>query len=75
MPFSSAAGSSGARGTWLPTRNGTTKWKVLPVPSVLSTSISPPILDTMPEAIESPSPVPPKRRLVLPSAWWKDSKM
>jgi hypothetical protein len=42
---------------------------------VLSTAISPPSSRAISRLIESPSPVPPYLRLVVPSACWKASKM
>ena len=41
------------------------KWKVLPRPTSLSTQIRPPISSTSREAMASPRPVPPKRRVVV----------
>ena len=49
--------------------NGTVNQNVLPVPASLSTPIVPPIKPTRRRAMASPSPVPPNRRLVEPSAW------
>src|SRR5688572_2598307 len=54
---------------------GRYKVKVLPWPSSLATVICPPILATNSRQIDSPRPVPPYLRLVLPSACWKASKM
>ena len=51
------------------------KWKVLPWPGALSTQILPPIICRSWREIVSPKPVPPKRRVVEPSAWVKASKM
>ena len=48
---------------------------VLPRCGVLSTRISPPSRRAISRLIESPSPVPPNFRLVVPSACWKASKM
>ena len=48
---------------------------VLPSPSVDSTRISPPSRRAISRLIERPSPVPPKRRLVVPSACWNASKI
>ena len=42
--------------------------KVLPWPGALSTPMRPPMSSTRRLLMESPSPVPPKRRVVLPSA-------
>ena len=50
-------------------RRLTVKWNVLPCPSVLSSQSRPPISSTSWEEIVSPIPVPPKRRVVEPSAW------
>ena len=49
-------------------RSGNSIQKVLPTATVLVTPISPPINSTNRRAIDSPSPVPPKRRVVDPSA-------
>ena len=49
--------------------------KVLPVPGVLSTRISPPSRRAISRLIERPSPVPPNLRLVVPSACWNASKI
>src|SRR3972149_11909325 len=51
------------------------KWKVLPLFSTLSTQILPPMRLTNCDEMESPNPVPPKRRVVDRSAWLKDWKM
>ena len=48
---------------------------VAPSPSALSTLISPPSRRAISRLIESPRPVPPKRRLIEPSACWNASKM
>ena len=45
------------------------------LPGVLSTRISPPSRRAISRLIESPSPVPPNLRLVVPSACWNASKM
>jgi hypothetical protein len=45
------------------------KRKVVPLPIVDSTPISPPIWSMMRLQIASPRPVPPKRRLIEESAW------
>jgi hypothetical protein len=46
-----------------------------PSPSVLSTWISPPSRRAISRLIDRPRPVPPKRRLIEPSACWNASKM
>ena len=51
------------------------KWNVLPWPGSLSTQIRPPISCTRVDEIVRPSPVPPKRRVVDPSAWLNASKI
>ena len=51
------------------------KWKVLPPPSSLSTHTRPPINSTSADEMASPSPVPPKRRVVDVSACSKALKM
>ena len=53
----------------------TVKWNVLPIPGSLSTHTRPPINSTSVDEIVSPRPVPPKRRVVEPSAWRNASKM
>ncbi len=50
-------------------------WNVLPWPGSLSTQIRPPISRTSVEEIVRPSPVPPNRRVVDPSAWLNASKI
>src|SRR5688500_5184102 len=59
-------------GTYLAGRNSV---NVLPLPSVLSTRISPPSRRAISRLMESPSPVPPYLRLVVPSACWNASKI
>src|SRR6266699_5311502 len=49
--------------------------KVEPRPTVLSTKTSPPCNSINFLAIVRPRPVPPKRRVVLPSAWRNASKI
>ena len=56
-------------------RRGSTSVKVLPAPGVLSSSISPPSSRASSREIDSPRPVPPNLRLVVPSAWRKASKI
>ena len=51
------------------------KWKRLPWPSALSRCSSPPIRPTSRWLIATPSPVPPKRRVVEASACVKPLKM
>ena len=46
-----------------------------PSPMVLSTPISPSILSASSEQMDRPSPVPPKRRVVVSSAWLNLSKI
>ena len=53
----------------------TVKWKVLPLPTALSSQIRPPIKATSCDEIARPSPVPPYVRVVLPSAWANASKI
>ena len=48
--------------------------KALPSPSALWTRSSPPSSRVSSRLIDSPRPVPPYRRLVVPSACWKASK-
>ena len=48
---------------------------MLPAPGTLWTAISPPSSAVSSRLIDSPRPVPPKRRLVVPSACWNASKM
>ena len=48
---------------------------MLPRPGSLSTVMSPPSRRASSREIDSPRPVPPKRRLVLPSAWRNASKI
>ena len=48
---------------------------MLPLPSSLSTWISPPSRRAISRLIDSPRPVPPYLRLVVPSACWNASKM
>ena len=55
--------------------SGSENEKVLPLPTSLSSSSFPFIRDTSWRLIVRPSPVPPKRRVVEPSAWRKASKM
>jgi len=49
--------------------------KTVPTPGVLCSSILPRISRTGSREMVRPSPVPPKRRVVLESACWKASKM
>ena len=49
--------------------------KVLPVPTSLVSRISPPSSRAISRLIDSPRPVPPYFRLVVPSACWNASKM
>jgi hypothetical protein len=51
------------------------KWNVLPRPASLSIAIRPPIKATSRDEIVRPRPVPPKRRVVEPSACENGSKM
>ena len=55
--------------------NRAVKWKVLPLPTVLSTQIRPPIICTSCEEMARPRPVPPYLRVVEASAWEKASKI
>jgi hypothetical protein len=55
--------------------SGRYKVKVLPRPGVLCTVSSPPSRRVISRLIESPRPVPPYLRLVVPSACWNASKM
>ncbi len=60
--LASRVSGSSARACPLPWRermNGSSKWKRLPLPGVLSTAISPPIRRTSSRQIASPRPVPP----------------
>src|SRR5690606_21146804 len=59
----------------LPSASTTQKEKVLPSPSVLRTVISPSNSAAICRQIESPRPVPPYLRLVVPSACWNASKI
>ena len=54
--------------------SATVKWKVLPVPGVLSSQMRPPIRWTRVDEIASPRPVPPNWRVVDASAWLNASK-
>ena len=47
---------------------------MLPLPTSLSTQIRPPIISTRLLQMESPRPVPPKRRVMEASAWAKGWK-
>ena len=51
------------------------KWNVLPSCGALSSQIRPPISSTSVDEIVRPSPVPPNRRVVEPSAWVNGSKI
>ena len=65
------AGSTAEAGA---TSKGTSNQKVLPAPGRLTAPIAPPILSTRRLQMARPSPVPPKRRVMLASAWangWK----
>ena len=55
--------------------SGRNNVNVLPSPSTLSSLISPPRRRASSRLIANPKPVPPYRRLVLPSACWNASKM
>src|SRR5207237_303673 len=55
--------------------NRAVKWKVLPLPSSLSTQILPPIIATSCEEIASPRPVPSYLRAIELSACVNASKM
>jgi hypothetical protein len=59
-------------GVWA---SGRKSVKVLPSPGALATRISPPRSRAISRLIDSPSPVPPYLRLVVPSACWNASKM
>jgi hypothetical protein len=48
---------------------------VLPRPGSLRTWISPPISRAISRLMDSPWPVPPNLRLIVPSACWKASKI
>ncbi len=72
-PFNSG-GLSGS-GSPCVARVGTVNQNVEPAPAVLVTPSSPPISATSCLEIVSPRPVPPKRRLVEPSARAKDWKI
>ncbi len=54
---------------------GNVSVKVLPWPGMLCTAIAPPSRLRRSREIDRPRPVPPYRRLVVPSAWRKASKM
>jgi len=47
------------------------KWKVEPTPTVLLAPILPPMSSVSRRLIANPRPVPPCRRVVEPSSWWK----
>jgi hypothetical protein len=49
--------------------------KVDPLPGSLSAAIRPPSRPAISRLIDSPSPVPPYLRLVVPSACWNASKI
>jgi hypothetical protein len=57
-----------------PTSAGKRRTKVLPWPCALATVMSPPIMRARRRESARPSPVPPKRRDTLASAWPKLSK-
>ena len=67
--------TSDGRSALLPRSKGTTNVKALPSPGALLTSRVPPMRLTILAAIDSPRPVPPKRREVEPSACVNASKM
>ena len=67
--------ASGSTLSCAATGSSSSKLKVLPCPSVLASSSSLPINRTSRVEMTSPRPVPPKRRVVLASAWVKASKM
>ena len=50
-------------------------WKVLPRPGSLSTQMRPPMSSTSCEAMASPRPVPPWRRVMEPSTWTNAPKI
>ena len=56
------------RGTSSPILSQAVKWKVLPLPGSESTQMRPSIISIRRLQIVSPRPVPPKRRVVEPSA-------
>ena len=75
-PRSACGDAATGRGADTASRfSATVKWNVLPRPTTLSTQIRPPICSTSWREIASPSPVPPKRRVVEASACAKASKM
>ena len=65
---------SGIAGGRLARLKGSSNQKVLPSPTRLSTPIRPPSNSTSSLLMERPRPVPPKRRLMLLSAWVKGEK-
>ena len=69
----SGGGGSGCAGSARPSRS--VKWNWLPCPGSLSTQIRPSIISTRREAMASPSPVPPWRRVIEASACSNISKM
>ena len=64
-----------ATGSGASTYVGSSSSNELPSPGVLRTRISPPSMRVISRLIDRPRPVPPKRRLVVPSACWKASKI
>ncbi len=74
---SSEASMAGGASSSIPSRSpaGSIRWKVVPCPNSLVATMSPPIARAKPRLIVSPSPVPPKRRVVEASAWTKGSKI
>ena len=68
-PVQSLGGDNAGEGTVLAwASKPAVKWNVLPSPGTLSTPISPPIIAMSRSEIARPSPVPPKFRVVEPSA-------
>ncbi len=73
-PVRASAGAGAPASAAVPSRASTTSTgsrivKVLPRPSALDTVTSPPMSEQSRRVSDSPSPVPPKRRLVEVSAW------
>ena len=62
---------SGSISSTLPRGRVMARRSVVPAPGVLSIDTSPPMASARRRLITRPSPLPPKRRVVLPSAWLK----
>ena len=74
LPCISLASSARRLAGWFCTPKHAVKWKVEPLPTSLSTQISPPIISTSWREIARPRPVPPYWRVVELSPWVKGKK-